>query len=209
MATAQENGGGALAAAAGSAREFAEERLRGAGEPMAPAELADEYGCSSGHMRNVLRRMREDGEVGRPETGQYEVPPGEDVEVEPDGAAGDLPDPGAGADGDAGAEDPEGDADPSADGGPPSEGRGTEEEDGPSGRDAAIVGGATGAAAAVPAVLDEMDTRQMLLLLGVAVAVYFVFIRDGSDSSSGSETATSPADGSSEQDQQQSGGLVQ
>jgi len=56
---------------AGSARQFAEEQLAEASEPVTPAGLRDEYGCSGGHMRSVLGDLVDEGEAERVGHGQY------------------------------------------------------------------------------------------------------------------------------------------
>ncbi|MBX0306064.1 hypothetical protein [Haloarcula salinisoli] len=53
------------------ARDFVEEKLQEADSPMAPAELAEEYGCTNGHVRNLLSDLRDEGEVERVAHGQY------------------------------------------------------------------------------------------------------------------------------------------
>lgn len=178
MAATQVGDGGGPAEVADSAQEFARERLRDAGKSMAPAELANEYGCSSGHMRNVLREMRKDGTVGRPEMGRYECPPGEDTEVDVDGVA-DVP-----AEPDDGAED-EGSGDGLRSASP--------DDDGISNRDRAMVGGATAGAAVAPTAIEKMSAGQ-LVVIGVAlVAAYLIFVR-GDDSSSSSGDADQQRD---------------
>jgi hypothetical protein len=52
---------------------------------MSPAELAEEYGCTNGHVRNLLSDLREDGTVQRVAHGQYEA-----VEDEGDDADAEL-----------------------------------------------------------------------------------------------------------------------
>jgi len=55
---------------------------------MGPADLADEYGCSNGHARNVLSDLLSDGEVARVGRGEYVAPPPEDEDAETDVLAG-------------------------------------------------------------------------------------------------------------------------
>jgi hypothetical protein len=50
-----------------------EERLQKADSPMSPADLAEEYGCTNGHIRNLLSDLRDMGEVERVAHGQYEA----------------------------------------------------------------------------------------------------------------------------------------
>lgn len=52
-------------------REYAIESLNQSDGPLRPSELADGYRCTSGHMRNVLRDLRDDGEVERVARGEY------------------------------------------------------------------------------------------------------------------------------------------
>jgi hypothetical protein len=70
------------------ARDYVLERLREADSPMAPADLAGEYGCSNGHARNVLSDLLSDGEVARVGRGEYVAPPPEDADSETDVLAG-------------------------------------------------------------------------------------------------------------------------
>ena len=69
------------------ARDFVLSRLEDADESMSPAELAGEYGCSNGHVRNVLRDLLRENEVGRVDRGEYVAPPPEgtnsDVDLSP------------------------------------------------------------------------------------------------------------------------------
>lgn len=168
METAQLDDGGGPAEAADSAREFAEERLRDAEESMAPAELAGEYGCSSGHMRNVLHEMRENGAVSRPAMGRYESPPGADIGVDADGAADDLPKPGDGAEDEASGDDLR-----SASSG----------DNGMSDRDAALAGGMTAAGAAAPTAIEKMSAGQLVVIGAALVTAYLLLVRGGGSSS--------------------------
>lgn len=205
MAMTQDSGGGGLAETAQNAYEFVEERLRDADSSMSPAELAAEYGCGNQHTQNVCSELAQEGVIERVEEGQYVAGDGSGES----GSESEVPSLPIEATGSAesGEEDSE---DPSADGEAPSEDPDTEGgEDDLSGRDAALVGASTAGAAAFPAMLDEMSTRQMLALVAVVIVAAYLITRDGSGSSSGSETATSSTGGPAEQDRQQSGGLVQ
>lgn len=73
MATtsAVDGGGSAGECEAATAREFAERVLADAEEPVEPAALKEEYGCSGGHMRNVLVTLTEEGIAERVGHGQY------------------------------------------------------------------------------------------------------------------------------------------
>jgi len=57
------------------ARDFVEEKLQEADSPMSPAELAEEYGCTNGHVRNLLSDLRDEEVVQRVGHGQYEAAP--------------------------------------------------------------------------------------------------------------------------------------
>lgn len=129
MASADTSGGGGGGDASPCARDFIEYRLQEADSPMSPAELADEYGCTNGHIRNMLTDMLDDGVVERVGRGQYVAVVGDmsaegaevDAEVHPDTSAS----TGVPADADADADD----ALPSPDGEAPSEGTDTEAQD--------------------------------------------------------------------------------
>jgi hypothetical protein len=71
MSTADTSGGGGVGGNVVSARDFVAQRLRHADSPMRPKELADEYGCTNGHVRNVLTDLRDEGAVARVERGLY------------------------------------------------------------------------------------------------------------------------------------------
>lgn len=85
-----EGGGGKCGA--GSAREFAERALADADGPVEPAALKAEYGCSGGHMRNVLSDLTDEGIAERVGYGQYlpastpQHPPAQEAQ-ESEGAA--------------------------------------------------------------------------------------------------------------------------
>jgi hypothetical protein len=55
---------------------------------MGPADLAGEYGCSNGHVRNVLSDLLSDEEVARVGRGEYVAPPPDDEDGETDVLAG-------------------------------------------------------------------------------------------------------------------------
>ena len=78
MATATEDTGPGLAArTASNAAEFVRDRLEESDLPRSPAELADEYGCTSGHMRDVCSDLNAEGTVERVAPGQYTDPDGD------------------------------------------------------------------------------------------------------------------------------------
>lgn len=72
------------------ARDFVVEKLREADTTMSPAELAEEYGCTNGHVRNLLSDLLEEGEVQRVAHGQYEATEDDEDDESPEGLA-DLP----------------------------------------------------------------------------------------------------------------------
>lgn len=59
---------------------------------MSPAELADEYGCTNGHVRNTLRELREDDLADRVGRGQY-VALDSDESAEMDSESPEMPTP--------------------------------------------------------------------------------------------------------------------
>lgn len=71
MATANTSGGDEGPTTTACARDFVLDRLRESDSPLSPAELADEYGCTNGHLRNTLRELREDDLADRVGRGQY------------------------------------------------------------------------------------------------------------------------------------------
>lgn len=75
-AATQDTGSGVLAQAADSAKQYVRDRLDESDVPLSPAELADEYGCSSGHMRDVCSKLHRAGVIDRPEdvdVGEYTI----------------------------------------------------------------------------------------------------------------------------------------
>lgn len=86
MATVDSSAGEGTEGGPECARDFVTERLREADSSMSPAELAEEYGCSNGHVRNLMSDLRDEGVVRRVGHGQYET-----VDDEEDGADPDLP----------------------------------------------------------------------------------------------------------------------
>lgn len=115
------------------ARDFVQERLREADSVMSPSDLAEEYGCTNGHIRNLMMDLVEDDEVERVAHGRYVAATDDE-----DGVADDLQDDVSGSS--------EGNAEATADGAPqepttqetsepvdgeaPSEGRDTEATEG-------------------------------------------------------------------------------
>lgn len=151
-----------------TAEEYVQKRLREADSPLSPCEIADEWGCSNGHIRNVLGEMRKEGEVERVSHGKYVA--GEDG-AEADAAAdtdGETAE-------DGGEEDGEEDATEDA----------TEPEEEPEsdGGDAATE--AAGAAALGGAGLlastdwGEWDRRTTYLLVGAVGLVVLVWVLSG------------------------------
>jgi DNA-binding transcriptional regulator YhcF (GntR family) len=54
-----------------NAEEYVLQRMESTDDPLAPAELAEQYDCSPGHMRHTLRDLMDDGLVERVGRGQY------------------------------------------------------------------------------------------------------------------------------------------
>lgn len=112
-----------------TARDYAVQRLREADSPMSPAEIANEYGCTNGHLRNVLRDLRSEGPVERVRRGKYTVSEtdadGSDSEMEPDVET----DGEVSAYRESGDESAGIDSDPSVDGGPQSPDTDTRDRD--------------------------------------------------------------------------------
>jgi hypothetical protein len=205
-----------------SARECAVQAIEKADEPVQPAELADEYGCSAGHMRNTLRDLMDEGEIIRIDRGQY-------VDASAGAAEMDTEDTGDDSEG----FDAPGSAESESETMPTdeeyqkqhdrdrdeSDGEDEEADDDQDGEKPAIeedeianvdgTSGAAGAAAAGAAglsLLGDRDGVNVWLIVGVValgVVVYMMVSSDGSDGSDGEP------DQEPEQDQevvQQSGG---
>jgi len=91
MATAEATGGDEVEdAGPDTAREFAQDRLGDADSPLSPSEMAEEYGCSNPHMREVLRELIDEGVVERPEYGEYVLAEDEPDDSAPEVAAADA-----------------------------------------------------------------------------------------------------------------------
>lgn len=124
MATANISGGDEGPTTTACARDFVLDRLRESDSPLSPAELADEYGCTNGHVRNTLRELREDDLADRVGRGQYvALDADESADMDSEGPA--VPTP---TTTDA---EPEEGADFPEDGGPQSEDTDTAETAGP------------------------------------------------------------------------------
>jgi len=54
-----------------NARKYALEALEASAAARSPKELAEAYGCESGHMGNVLSELRKEGEIERVDRGLY------------------------------------------------------------------------------------------------------------------------------------------
>ena len=54
-----------------NARKYALEALEASAAARSPKELAQAYGCESGHMGNVLSELRKEGEIERVDRGLY------------------------------------------------------------------------------------------------------------------------------------------
>lgn len=74
------------------ARDFITERLSEADSPLSPSEMAEEYGCSNGHVRNILQDLLDEGVVKRPRRGKYVLADGGGAEMDSEAAADDLAD---------------------------------------------------------------------------------------------------------------------
>jgi len=156
--------------------EFVEKRLSEADSPMSPDELAKEYGCGNQYTQNICSELAQKGVIERVGEGQY-VMADESEESETDSYVTAEPEATTKA-------SEEGEEDPSGGGGAQSGGPDTGDEDSLSGRDTALVGGATAGAAAVPSALEKMSTRQTVALSVSLLVVLYLLTRDGSDSSS-------------------------
>lgn len=77
MATAEQPGPSVDPRACGSAREFVRDRLADSDSPMGAVELYNEYGCTHGHMRDVLSDLAAGGVVERVATGRYALADGD------------------------------------------------------------------------------------------------------------------------------------
>jgi len=88
-----------------SAGEYAAQALKQADETVRPADIASEYGCSNGHMRNTLRRMMRNGRAERIDHGEYVLPGEGDADGWGDGAGEATAPPS-----ESGAETPQGEA---------------------------------------------------------------------------------------------------
>ena len=130
MATAETADGAGGTDERACASDFVEDRLQVVESPMAPAELATEYGCTNGHVRNILSDLLDEGVAERVGRGQYVEAGTEPVDEVPDVVTDLQPEAEEIADPTASTEDTDAEADPSADGGPPSEDRDTEDGDG-------------------------------------------------------------------------------
>jgi len=162
-----------------NAHEFVSRRLREVTGSRSPAELADEYGCSNTHMRDVCRDLLENGDVAQPRWGQYTAPSGGEGEPVESGDGGEAP-----AEEDAGGESPsdvEVEATESSDS-DVNTSVGKETGDGPGDAEIAAAGAAT-AASAGPALLDREFATSTLAVMGVAVVVTvaFLLVWDGPD----------------------------
>jgi len=58
-----------------NAKDYALRRLKRVEEPLQPSQIASEYDCTPGHMRDALAELREDGEVERVGHGEYALSP--------------------------------------------------------------------------------------------------------------------------------------
>lgn len=202
MATADTSGGDNGAEASACARDFVVDRLREADSPMAPAELANEYGCTNGHVRNLLADLMDEGEAERVGRGQYVAAESEPVEGETDLVADLQADSEGSTEATAGDADTESSADPSADGGPHSEDLATEVEedrdDDLPGTGEAAGAAVVGAGGALPMMLTndgETDWAVVALVVVVVLAAAWYWLRKKDSDEQSDE----------EQEQQQNG----
>jgi hypothetical protein len=130
MATAETADGAGGTDEVACARDFVENRLQEAESPVTPSGMATEYGCSNGHVRNILADLLNEGAAERVGRGQY-VAAGDAPDDEVADVVTDFdPDNSGVLKATTSTEDTDAEADPSADGGPPSEDRDTEDGDG-------------------------------------------------------------------------------
>lgn len=167
-----------------SAREYVEDRLSELQEPITPSELADEYECSSAHMRHTLRDLLDDGEAERVAHGEYVgVEPGEDTEEGTESPGVERGDAANSVEPDVSTEDP----DPSAGGGPLSEDRDTEATEGDESAEDGLGG--------IPL---PCSTTTLAVGVVLALAVMWWITRDSGES--GQQTG--------QQDEQEDGGFA-
>jgi hypothetical protein len=67
-----------------NAEQYALKRLEQADEPLRPAQMADEYDCTPGHMRDALLELRNDRKVERVGRGEYALTGGDHAGFEAD-----------------------------------------------------------------------------------------------------------------------------
>lgn len=186
MATADTSAGENPSDGPSCARDFIAERLREADSPMSPAELAEEYGCSNGHMRNVLADLLDAGVVERVHHGQYTTA-GDDAEDESEEV-----DAEADADSEGNAEAETDDTEPeeppqepqevSADRGNESESQPSdgetpsEDPDGPAGNPAGATEAAGAAAVGGLSLLAGRDDKALLYGLGAFIALLALYL---------------------------------
>jgi hypothetical protein len=197
MATTDEIGDGEYIA---SAREFVENRLQESESPMSPSELAEEYGCSNGHVRNLMPDLVEDGVCDRVGHGKYIADtstgngvgePTDDEITDPSDGVSDEPEPSEMAESDGSGDEVNTQDVISSDGvdGPSVDGQARSEDLDTTEIDPAKAAGATAAAGGI-GLVSRLDERQMLIVFFVGlIAVWFLIGGSSSESEESSEEA--------------------
>lgn len=195
MATATpDTGPGALASAASSAAEFVRDRLEDSDVPLSPSELAEEYGCTSGHMRDVCSELNAEGAIERPDgskTGLY-TDPGDDTEgSDADGSDAMTADlPGALADTEGSEQMPtqeEYERQHSRTDGETADASAEGSDDGePADSDGGVAGGTAAAGAAAAGAALPIDPMDLAKIAGIAIALWLTYrllvdVPDGTD----------------------------
>ena len=183
-ATETSSGKGELEHAA-CARDFVVNRLAEAESPLSPSELASEYGCSDGHVRNILADLMDEGVAERVGRGQYVDTTSETADVEADVVTDFEPDTFGVAEATTSGEETDSSPDPSADGGPRSEDRDTTDEDDQGDGETESVGeiedeSVAASGGGIPLPVDPRTLMLVVALLAVAYVGYKV-VSDSSD----------------------------
>ncbi len=213
MATASEDTGPGLAArTASNAAEFVRDRLDESDLPRSPSELAEEYGCSAGHMRDVCSDLNAEGAIERVAPGQYTDPDGDadgSDEGDSDGFTFDPPDASADTEGsdtmathDEYQRQHSSTAEDAADG----SAEGSDDPDAGDSDATGTVGTAAGGTAAAGAALP-MGPKKLGQILAVALVLWVVYRALTGGADSGAETSDLDEDGGGDQDELD-GGLI-
>ncbi|MFD1551174.1 hypothetical protein [Putridiphycobacter roseus] len=129
MAATETVGGAEGTEEVACARDFVADRLAEAESPVTPSGLASEYGCSNGHIRNILADLLDEGEAERVGRGQYVEAGSGPADAEADVVTDFEPENYGVADATTSDAGTDSSPDPSADGGPRSEDLDTTDED--------------------------------------------------------------------------------